>query len=66
MLGTLAVTTEYGTGMIRSTLAATPVRGRVIAAKAVVVASVLFVAGTATALLGYAGGNYFLDREASA
>ena len=62
VLGTLAVTGEYGTGMMRSTLAATPIRGRVLAAKAVVIASVLFVAGTATALLGYAGGNYFLDR----
>ena len=62
VLGTLVVTGEYGTGMIRSTLAATPMRGRVLAAKAVVLASVLFVVGTATALLGYAGGNYFLDR----
>ena len=63
VLGALAVTGEYGTGMIRSTLAATPVRGRVLAAKAVVLATVLFVAGTTTALLGYMGGNYFLDRE---
>ena len=63
VLGALAVTGEYGTGMIRSTLAATPVRGRVLAAKAVVLATVLFVAGTATALLGYVGGNYFLERE---
>jgi ABC-2 type transport system permease protein len=62
VLGTLVVTGEYGTGMIRSTLAATPMRGRVLAAKAVVLTSVLFVVGTATALLGYAGGNYFLDR----
>ena len=63
VLGALAITGEYGTGMIRSTLAATPIRGRVLAAKAFVLATVLFVAGTATALLGYAGGNYFLDRE---
>lgn len=63
VLGTLVVTGEYGTGMIRATLAATPIRGRVLAAKAIVLATVLFVAGTATALLGYAGGNYFLDRE---
>jgi ABC-2 type transport system permease protein len=63
VLGALAVTGEYGTGMIRTTLAATPVRGRVLAAKAVVLATVLFVAGTATALLGYVGGNYFLERE---
>ena len=63
ILGTLAVSSEYGTGMMRSTLAATPVRGRVLVAKAVVVAAILFVVGTVTALLGYVGGNYFLDRE---
>jgi len=63
VLGALAVTGEYGTGMIRSTLAATPVRGRVLAAKAVVLTALLFVAGTVTALLGYVGGNYFLERE---
>lgn len=63
IVGVLAVTAEYGTGMIRTTLAATPSRGRVLAAKAVVVGGVMFVAGTLTALLGYFGGNYFLDRE---
>ena len=34
-----------------------------LAAKAVVVTAVLFVVGTVTALVGYFGGNYFLDRE---
>jgi ABC-2 type transport system permease protein len=63
VLGALVVTTEYGTGMIRSTFAAVPSRGRVLAAKAVVVTAVLFVVGTVTALVGYRGGNYFLDRE---
>lgn len=63
IVGVLAVTTEYGTGMIRTTLAATPSRGRVLAAKGVVVTGVMFVVSTLTALLGYLGGNYFLDRE---
>jgi ABC-2 type transport system permease protein len=63
VLGTLAVTSEYGTGMIRATLAATPRRGSVLAAKAVVLTSTLFVAGTVTAFAGYVGGNWFLDRE---
>jgi ABC-2 type transport system permease protein len=63
VLGALVVTTEYGTGMIRSSFAAVPARGRVLAAKAIVVTSVLFVVGTVTALVGYVGGNYFLDRE---
>src|SRR3712207_1055451 len=63
VLGALVVTSEYGTGMIRATLAATPRRGAVLAAKAAVLTSTLFVAGTLTALAGYLGGNWFLDRE---
>jgi ABC-2 type transport system permease protein len=63
VLGTLAVTSEYGTGMIRATLAATPRRGPVLAAKAVVLVGTLFVAGTVTAFAGYFAGNWFLDRE---
>lgn len=63
ILGALVVTTEYSTGMIRSTFAAVPSRGAVLAAKSLVVTAVLFVVGTGTALAGYAGGNYFLERE---
>jgi ABC-2 type transport system permease protein len=62
-LGTLVVTTEYGTGMIRATLAATPRRGAVLAAKALVLSSTLVVVGTLTAFAGYFAGNWFLDRE---
>ena len=60
VLGALIVTSEYGTGMIRATLAATPRRGTVLAAKALVLSSTLFVAGTVTAFAGYLGGNWFL------
>jgi ABC-2 type transport system permease protein len=63
VLGTLAVTSEYGTGMIRATLAATPRRGAVLAAKAVVLTGTLFVVGTVTAVAGYLGGNWFLTNE---
>jgi len=63
VLGTLVVTSEYGTGMIRATLAATPRRGSVLAAKAIVLSTTLFVVGTITAFAGYLGGNFFLDRE---
>lgn len=63
VLGTLVVTGEYGTGLIRATLAATPHRGKVLAAKAVVLTGTLLVAGTVTAFAGYAGGNWFLARE---
>ena len=44
ILGAIAVTGEYATGMIRSTFAAQPRRGAVLAAKAVVVAAFLFIA----------------------
>ena len=63
VLGTLTVTSEYGTGMIRATLAATPRRGSVLAAKALVLTATLFVAGTVTAFAGYFAGNWFLDNE---
>jgi ABC-2 type transport system permease protein len=63
VLGVLAVSGEYGSGMIRSTISATPFRGRVLAAKMIVLATVLFVVGALTALAGYFAGNYFLDRE---
>jgi ABC-2 type transport system permease protein len=44
ILGAIAVTGEYSTGMIRSTLTADPRRGRVLVAKAVVLAVFLFLA----------------------
>lgn len=62
VLGTLVVTSEYGTGMIRATVTAVPRRGRVVAAKALVLSATLFVAGVVTAVVGYLGGNWFLDR----
>jgi ABC-2 type transport system permease protein len=48
ILGVIAVTGEYSTGMIRSTLTADPVRGSVLAAKAVVVAGLMFVTSLIT------------------
>ena len=63
VLGALIVTSEYGTGMIRATLAATPRRGAVLAAKVLLLGSTLFVVGTVTAFAGYFGGNWFLDRQ---
>lgn len=63
VLGALVVTSEYATGMVRATFAAVPSRGTVLAAKATLLAGVLFLLGTVTAFAGYFGGNYFLDRE---
>jgi ABC-2 type transport system permease protein len=55
-LAALAVTAEFATGSIRTTLAATPARWAVLAAKAAVVAAVTFPAGfVATALATLAG-----------
>ncbi|MDR2565683.1 MAG: ABC transporter permease [Bifidobacteriaceae bacterium] len=51
VLGALAVTNEFGSGSIRSTLAAVPRRGPVLAAKAIVVALVT----AAFAVVGLAG-----------
>jgi hypothetical protein len=48
-LGALFMTSEYKHGVIRTTLTASPRRGRVLAAKAVVIAAVTF--GTALAAL---------------
>lgn len=63
VLGALVVTSEYGTGMIKLTLAATPIRARVLAAKAIVLSGFLFVVGVVTAFAGYFGGNAFLRSE---
>ena len=62
VLAALVVTTEYASGMIRNTFTAVPSRGTVIAAKATLLAGILLVLGTATALAGYLGGNAFFTR----
>jgi ABC-type transport system involved in multi-copper enzyme maturation permease subunit len=49
VVAALFITAEYRRGLIRTTLAATPQRGRVLAAKAVVVGSAAFAAGLAGA-----------------
>jgi ABC-type transport system involved in multi-copper enzyme maturation permease subunit len=51
VLGTRFVTAEYRDGLIRVTLAASPRRGRVLAAKAVVLGAVTFAAGLAGAVV---------------
>jgi ABC-type transport system involved in multi-copper enzyme maturation permease subunit len=45
VVATMFITAEYRRGLIRTTLAASPRRGRVLAAKAIVIGSVTFVAG---------------------
>jgi hypothetical protein len=53
VLGVLAVTSEYATGMIRTTLAAVPRRVPLLAAKAVVVGGIALAAGTAGVVLTF-------------
>ncbi len=56
VVGTMFITAEYRRGLIRITLAATPRRGQVLAAKAIVIGAVTFAAGlvgaTVAVLLG--------------
>jgi ABC-type transport system involved in multi-copper enzyme maturation permease subunit len=49
VVATMFMTAEYRRGLIRTTLAASPNRGRVLAAKAIVIGSAAFVAGLAAA-----------------
>ena len=63
VIGALAVTSEYGTGMIRSTFTAVPSRGRVLLAKSLVLTTVMFVLGTVTALVGFVAANPFFERQ---
>ncbi len=56
VIGAMFVTAEYRRGLIRATLAASPRRGRVLAAKAIVIGSVAFAAGLAAAAASLALG----------
>ena len=60
VVATLFITAEYRRGLIRTTLAASPRRGRVLAAKAVVIGSVTFAAGLAAAALAVPLGERIL------
>lgn len=52
-LGVLYATTEYKTGVIRTTFAASPRRGRVLAAKAIVLGEAAFAAGLVAAFSAF-------------
>ncbi|HEY3883385.1 MAG TPA: ABC transporter permease subunit [Trebonia sp.] len=60
VVGAMFMTAEYRRGLIRVTLAATPVRGRVLAAKAVVIGDVTFAAGLVSAAIVVALGQRVL------
>ncbi|MFG2503134.1 ABC transporter permease subunit [Streptomyces sp. NPDC048441] len=52
-LGVLFITAEYRRGMIRTTFLASPRRGRVLVAKAVVISAVTFATGLVTAIASF-------------
>lgn len=62
-LGVLVVSGEYGTGMIRSTLTATPQRLRALGAKALVFAVVAFTVGELAAFLAFFTGQAFFATQ---
>ncbi|GAA2993500.1 ABC-2 type transport system permease protein [Microbacterium terrae] len=62
ILGAIVITGEYSTGMIRSTLAAEPRRGRVVLAKAVVLALVMAVTTIVTYAIAIAATAPFLTE----
>ncbi|MGW1119921.1 ABC transporter permease [Streptomyces tanashiensis] len=56
----LAVSGEYGTGMIRTTLAAVPNRTTALTAKAAILTTVVLASGTAAVLASLLAGRYIL------
>ncbi len=63
VLGVIVATSEYSSGMIRTTLAAAPRRMSMLVAKTVVLGGLLLVLGTITTVGSYLAGNFFLDAE---
>ncbi len=60
VIGAIYITAEYRRGMIRTTFAATPERGRVLAAKAIVIGAVTFVAALVGCALAIPIGSHQL------
>jgi ABC-type transport system involved in multi-copper enzyme maturation permease subunit len=63
VLGALAITSEYSTGMIRTSLTAMPRRGTVFAAKGVVFGIVALVVGLVTSFLSFFVGQLILSTQ---
>jgi ABC-type transport system involved in multi-copper enzyme maturation permease subunit len=57
VVAAMFITAEYRRGLIRTTFMASPSRGRVLAAKAIVIALVTFVAGLAATIVAFILGN---------
>src|SRR6185437_14050395 len=64
VLGVLCVSSEYLSGMIRTSLIAVPKRGRVLAAKSLVFAVVTFVVGEVTCFVAFFVGQALISGHA--
>ena len=64
VLGVLCISSEYSSGMIRTSLIAVPKRGRVLAAKSLVFASVAFVVGEITSFAAFFVGQALIAGHA--
>ena len=63
VLGAMFITGEYRRGLIQTTFTATPRRGRVLIAKAIVIAAVAFVVGAAASAISIPLGNHILQHN---
>jgi len=63
VIGVMFITAEYRRGLIRTTLTASPRRGRVLAAKAIVLAAVTFAAGLVAAAVTIPLGEHLLRQS---
>jgi ABC-2 type transport system permease protein len=63
VLGVLVISSEYTTGMIRTSLAAVPQRRTIVAAKSLVFVAVAFVVGTASSFGAFFAGQSILASK---
>jgi len=63
VVATMFITVEYRRGLIRTTFAATPRRGRVLAAKVIVAGGVAFATGAAAAAVAIPFGEHILEAN---
>jgi ABC-2 type transport system permease protein len=64
VLGVLCISSEYSSGMIRTSLIVVPKRGRILAAKSLVFAAVTFVVGEVTILVAFFVGQALISGHA--
>jgi ABC-2 type transport system permease protein len=64
VLGVLCISSEYSSGMIRTSLIVVPKRGRLLAAKTVVLAVVTFVVGELTCFTAFFAGQALISGYA--